>query len=216
MLTDEDFELYFQNKKGQQGKPFYIPGKKQLLLYSDADYYEETPEVTALKTFIKKRFELTDTHVSAIFEDILYFTKYYSNGLSRIMHVFETMGLVFESEVDLQPFVDLYQQFNNNARMPFNRGYTPNEIFQMYPSKKRIPQSISLGANIRNAIADGTVDIADLCETILTANLPSEELRSNLLKEIANITAAPKNVGRNELCPCGSGKKYKKCCGREE
>jgi len=21
-----------------------------------------------------------------------------------------------------------------------------------------------------------------------------------------------KNVGRNELCPCGSGKKYKKCC----
>jgi preprotein translocase subunit SecA len=22
-------------------------------------------------------------------------------------------------------------------------------------------------------------------------------------------------VGRNDLCPCGSGKKYKKCCGRE-
>jgi len=20
-------------------------------------------------------------------------------------------------------------------------------------------------------------------------------------------------MGRNELCPCGSGKKYKKCCG---
>jgi uncharacterized protein YchJ len=20
-------------------------------------------------------------------------------------------------------------------------------------------------------------------------------------------------VGRNEMCPCGSGKKYKKCCG---
>ena len=24
-----------------------------------------------------------------------------------------------------------------------------------------------------------------------------------------------KKVGRNEPCPCGSGKKYKKCCGRE-
>ena len=23
-------------------------------------------------------------------------------------------------------------------------------------------------------------------------------------------------VGRNDLCPCGSGKKYKKCCGRDE
>ena len=21
-----------------------------------------------------------------------------------------------------------------------------------------------------------------------------------------------KKIGRNELCPCGSGKKYKKCC----
>jgi len=21
-----------------------------------------------------------------------------------------------------------------------------------------------------------------------------------------------KNIGRNDLCPCGSGKKYKKCC----
>ena len=26
---------------------------------------------------------------------------------------------------------------------------------------------------------------------------------------------APK-VGRNDLCPCGSGKKYKKCCGKEQ
>lgn len=27
--------------------------------------------------------------------------------------------------------------------------------------------------------------------------------------------AAPKSqVGRNDPCPCGSGKKYKKCCGR--
>jgi SWIM/SEC-C metal-binding protein len=26
-------------------------------------------------------------------------------------------------------------------------------------------------------------------------------------------TIAEKKVGRNEPCPCGSGKKYKKCCG---
>ena len=23
-------------------------------------------------------------------------------------------------------------------------------------------------------------------------------------------------IGRNDLCPCGSGKKYKKCCGKNE
>ena len=32
------------------------------------------------------------------------------------------------------------------------------------------------------------------------------------LKEKAGIKIVPK-VGRNEQCPCGSGKKYKKCCG---
>ena len=28
------------------------------------------------------------------------------------------------------------------------------------------------------------------------------------------VRTAGKKVGRNDLCPCGSGKKYKKCCGR--
>jgi preprotein translocase subunit SecA len=29
------------------------------------------------------------------------------------------------------------------------------------------------------------------------------------------VRSEPK-VGRNEPCPCGSGKKYKKCCGRPD
>lgn len=33
------------------------------------------------------------------------------------------------------------------------------------------------------------------------------------LKEKSSIKIIPK-AGRNEPCPCGSGKKYKKCCGR--
>jgi len=33
-------------------------------------------------------------------------------------------------------------------------------------------------------------------------------------KETSKPKLAEKKVGRNEPCPCGSGKKYKKCCGR--
>jgi len=29
----------------------------------------------------------------------------------------------------------------------------------------------------------------------------------------AQRTPTPKSVGRNDPCPCGSGKKHKKCCG---
>lgn len=32
--------------------------------------------------------------------------------------------------------------------------------------------------------------------------------------KVAEPYRAPPKVGRNEPCPCGSGKKYKKCCGR--
>ena len=33
------------------------------------------------------------------------------------------------------------------------------------------------------------------------------------LKKFTTIRK-PKKIGRNDPCPCGSGKKYKKCCGR--
>jgi uncharacterized protein YecA (UPF0149 family) len=37
--------------------------------------------------------------------------------------------------------------------------------------------------------------------------------RKTAFVEKVDNTKVPK-VGRNELCPCGSGKKYKKCHGR--
>lgn len=36
----------------------------------------------------------------------------------------------------------------------------------------------------------------------------------NRNKQFAPVTRASEKIGRNEPCPCGSGKKYKKCCGR--
>ena len=33
---------------------------------------------------------------------------------------------------------------------------------------------------------------------------------------VSNKPASSKKVGRNDPCPCGSGKKYKKCCGQNE
>jgi uncharacterized protein YecA (UPF0149 family) len=31
--------------------------------------------------------------------------------------------------------------------------------------------------------------------------------------KIKTVRRAEAKVGRNDPCPCGSGKKYKKCCG---
>ena len=53
---------------------------------------------------------------------------------------------------------------------------------------------------------------------INTDNLPDdEETKKNLYKEqksSSTIHREEKKVYPNDPCPCGSGKKYKKCCGR--
>ena len=43
-----------------------------------------------------------------------------------------------------------------------------------------------------------------------------EERRAEIFKEwkASKIFVAEKKIGPNDPCPCGSGKKYKKCCGR--
>jgi len=44
----------------------------------------------------------------------------------------------------------------------------------------------------------------------------TEGFEGNGSKNVKKVTVTKKaedNVGRNDLCPCGSGKKYKKCCG---
>lgn len=46
--------------------------------------------------------------------------------------------------------------------------------------------------------------------------LIDEDRRRELYKEQKNshTIVKGKKIGRNDPCPCGSGKKYKKCCGR--
>jgi uncharacterized protein YecA (UPF0149 family) len=37
----------------------------------------------------------------------------------------------------------------------------------------------------------------------------NQEMTSKVLKK------KNKNIGRNDSCPCGSGEKFKRCCGKE-
>ncbi|MCL1912159.1 MAG: SEC-C metal-binding domain-containing protein [Leptospirales bacterium] len=74
---------------------------------------------------------------------------------------------------------------------------------------------------------DDTVELQRMADNMLKKGLANAGDESNPLRELAKlhsaelkkmalrgkagvISSAP---GRNESCPCGSGKKYKKCCG---
>ena len=66
----------------------------------------------------------------------------------------------------------------------------------------------------------------DVAHTIYHVGIVKKEADEQAPSVMAQVTAgraggktlpqkvAGKKVGRNEPCPCGSGKKYKHCCGR--
>lgn len=58
------------------------------------------------------------------------------------------------------------------------------------------------------------VEKAEIMKKMI-ANL-NEANKAGSEKSVPKTKKAGEKVGRNEPCPCGSGKKYKKCCGQNE
>ena len=44
----------------------------------------------------------------------------------------------------------------------------------------------------------------------------SKDLGESVNNYIKKVRNTEKEIGRNDPCPCGSGKKYKNCCGKNE
>ena len=218
-MIDESIDLFIETKRRQQDKPYYVPDKKHLLEYDDPFYCEDTPEKCRLRTFLKERCNLSDARETVVFEELLYGVRSVAVQPSDVFGHLEKLGVRFKSQRDVERFTALYSAFHNTTRMPHNRGYTPDELMQMTPPEERF-KSLSLGPNIRKSLQTGEMDMENIRKQILTMELPSEAVRFDLLKQLADIkpsapqTEKQKKVGRNDPCPCGSGKKYKRCCGK--
>lgn len=103
-----------------------------------------------------------------------------------------------------------------------------NKIFQKSISfkDKKFPE-------LRSSISEELSKIGELSHHIIEGGEnSSEESAPSLLDELINMpdneftmgdnfndsvepVKVEKKVGRNDPCPCGSGKKYKKCCGKK-
>lgn len=75
---------------------------------------------------------------------------------------------------------------------------------------------LNLSFDNLNKIVDVTFDFLSLSDIpsnrVEELKYISEEQRKNYLQAYLNQEGI-KKIGRNEICPCGSGKKYKRCCG---
>lgn len=111
----------------------------------------------------------------------------------------------------------------NTAGGTFNQNVYVVNIF--LPNKVNFVNVHVTEGNISNAdiligmdiIGNGDFAVSNYNgKTVFTYRFPSVE-RIDFVKAEKNASIKPIvsiKVGRNEPCPCGSGKKYKYCCGR--
>ena len=107
--------------------------------------------------------------------------------------------------------------------MPYNNGYGVCALIQMVMKTKEkqlaaagdveivdinyIPEDFEL---LYRKEAEYQMEMIKQYDDWRYSHLSKKEREADI-KPIRNSKDKPK-IGRNELCPCGSGKKYKRCC----
>lgn len=181
---------YLRAKQGD--KPYYIPSKEELLKFADEFYVEKTKEYEQLRTYIQRNIVSDLEEADELTEDIqLACAMDFSIG--SVMDEFNRRSISFESELQVEELISLIVELANNTRIWENRGHTPNEIFARFdkPELRPLPES----------------DFPEFKTNLGVMNSP----------QLGGTPGDTTRVGRNDPCPCGSGKKYKRCClGKEK
>ena len=107
-------------------------------------------------------------------------------------------SLEFDSMEEINEIISLVTEFSNHTPHWLLKGHTPEELYAAHPLDLH---DASFRKNIEEQFLQRYPD-AD----------PKDLWSMVDAEDSVKAETAPK-VGRNELCPCGSGKKYKKCCG---
>lgn len=92
--------------------------------------------------------------------------------------------------------------------------------------KTSLKESVEVDKLQEDSLLDVTIDFEKLYYNMHNAkaewlytldewdNILTKEQRADIKRQfVIDHTAVRDKVGRNDPCPCGSGKKYKKCCG---
>lgn len=92
----------------------------------------------------------------------------------------------------------------------------PVVVFDSDKVEKAVRMGIRGDKNLKYKIS-GIVDMEAVPEEKRHLELGTEENPLPLITFLPDLSAknagSSKKTGRNDICPCGSGLKYKKCCG---
>lgn len=106
----------------------------------------------------------------------------------------------------------LFHEFSNHLRTEIAQSLFRFEIIaRPHPSIQQLLAQLQLETN-RSFLFDMDTPQQPPAETFASPPQPQERPPRVVEEKQEPITADKDRAGRNESCPCGSGKKYKKCC----
>ena len=109
--------------------------------------------------------------------------------------------LIFKLE-SVTLFDNMVSKINNNTISVLMRGQIP------VPEPEQVQEAAPEQTTQRQQYHESKVDLNDPDQQAAAGRDTREAKQEPYVAE--------KNVGRNDPCPCGSGKKYKNCCGRDK
>ena len=87
---------------------------------------------------------------------------------------------------------------------------------------EKIKENVARVVLHQSKVTEEQTDTANLAKAtemikkIMAARNAQAQNQANTSGKSQPVVNSSKKVGRNDPCPCGSGKKYKKCCGANE
>ena len=105
---------------------------------------------------------------------------------------------------EINEVIQVIMDFLNHAPRWNFRGRCPSDIHRPLTSAPEI----TIGPNMRN-MGFSQEDVQRMANETW-----NDRFGDDFDYEPMMPFVAPPKVGRNDPCPCGSGKKYKHCCGR--
>ena len=104
------------------------------------------------------------------------------------------------AEIPDEKIIEQRQRYKEHKKEKFNR------IMNIYAGKGSMKSS---GWGDGNTYLENDAGQKDIDEAIIQAK---EKAREEKRKQIAEYNEKFKGIGRNDICRCGSGIKYKNCC----
>ena len=203
----------------QAGKDFYIPNAQEVLDYARNLYLSQEPAYQNFREFLQHEIGMTYDEADAeALEtwDKIQFDIDFTEIVQYIIDVYEDLL----DDTKIEEIIQLLQELNNNTRMQIHRGHTPNEMMRKGMEEGCFSQ--------RPIVVPGSTETANLLKSASeelkemgicvdfdsnAAIVPNNSSQNNVSGQVANSF---KKIYPNDPCPCGSGKKFKKCCGRHD